>query len=143
MTQPPEQPGDREPASPTSCGEPWPSYGPPPAQPYGSGLGYGQTRPPFVYGGRWRRLLAAVVDGLIVYAVTWLVTAPIAGLGSMYERTTPRQVIADFVAAAVAFPYYWFQHAKWGQTLGKRLIESARGRTSPAVRRAGVRPPGA
>jgi uncharacterized RDD family membrane protein YckC len=78
--------------------------------------------PVFQYGGRWKRLIAAIIDGLIVYAVTWLITAPIIGYGTMYEGSAGRQVAANLVAAVLAFVYYVLQHGTWGQTPGKRVM---------------------
>lgn len=127
---------ERDPARP----EPTPPPPPPEGQPYGPGPWAGQepygtepTAPPhgyeaagyaatFEYGGRWRRLFAAIVDGLIVYAVTWVLTAPILGYGTMYEGSAARRTVANLIAAAVAFLYYVLQHGRWGQTLGKRLM---------------------
>lgn len=74
------------------------------------------------YGGRWRRLIAAFVDGLIVYLVTWLLTAPVLGLGTMYEGGFARRTAANLIAGVVAFAYYVLQHGRWGRTLGKRVM---------------------
>ncbi len=122
MTEPPGRPGDREQPPPYAepyGGGPWAGEpGTPPERPYGPEL----THPRFEYGGRWRRLLAAIIDALIVYAVTWLVTAPIAGFGSMYERPSGRQIVADLITLILAFAYFVVQHGRWGQTLGKRAM---------------------
>ncbi len=75
------------------------------------------------YGGRWRRLLAAVIDGLVVYAVVWVVTAPLVGFGTVYDdQNIARRTIGDIIAAAIGFLYYALQHGRWGQTLGKRAM---------------------
>jgi uncharacterized RDD family membrane protein YckC len=93
---------------------------PRPAGPYGyEPAGSGAA---FEYGGRWRRLIAAVIDALIVYAITWLLTAPVLGSGTMYEGGLARRTLADLIAAVVAFLYYAAQHGRWGQTLGKRAL---------------------
>jgi uncharacterized RDD family membrane protein YckC len=124
MSEPPEADPDRphrEPVPPPAEGTPygpgpWPVYG----QPYpGPPAGYEAG---LEYGGRWRRLIAAVVDGLIVYAVTWLVTAPALGFGTMYEGSLARQTAANLIAGIVAFLYYVLQHGRWGRTLGKRVL---------------------
>jgi uncharacterized RDD family membrane protein YckC len=131
MTEPPE-PIRREPTTPPPAPPaeespygpgPWPDqpYGEAP-RPYGSGYDAAAYGAAFQYGGRWRRLIAAIVDGLIVYAVTWLVTAPILGFGTMYEGSLARQTVANLVAGVVGFLYYVLQHGRWGQTLGKRLM---------------------
>jgi uncharacterized RDD family membrane protein YckC len=99
MTQPPEPPWE-----PPAYGGPEPSPAPPP------------------YGGRWRRLIAAIIDGLIVYAVTWLAAAPFIGFGTMYEGSLARQTAANLVAGVLAFLYYALQHGRWGQTVGKRML---------------------
>ncbi len=118
MTQPPGRPGHREQAPPYVDDPEVTEPGTPPDLPYGPEV----TRPRFEYGGRWRRLLAAIIDGLIVYVVTWLITAPIAGLGSMYDRPTGRQIVADLITLILAFAYFVVQHGRWGQTLGKRAM---------------------
>jgi uncharacterized RDD family membrane protein YckC len=123
MNVPPE-PDRREPAPPPVT-PPWeppatPAGEPTPYEPYGAGP-YG---PPWgvTYGGRWRRLIAAVIDGLIVYAVTWIVTAPVLGFGTIYEGSAARRTGANLIAAAVAVLYYVLQHGRWGQTVGKRTM---------------------
>lgn len=111
MSEPPQPDPDRPPPaedSPYGPG-PWPAYSPA----YETAL---------VYGGRWRRLVAGIVDGLIVYAVTWLLTAPVLGFRTMYEGSLARQTVANLVAGVVAFLYYVLQHGRWGQTLGKRVM---------------------
>jgi uncharacterized RDD family membrane protein YckC len=102
----------------------------PPQTPYGPGpwpgeYGHGAPSWPqgeLEYGGRMRRLVAAIVDGLIVYVVTWLLTAPVLGFGTMYEGDVARQTGANLIAGVVAFLYYVLQHGRWGQTLGKRAM---------------------
>lgn len=105
--------------------------GPWPQQPYGmtgpaaQGPGYGpggREGIEFPYGGRWRRLLAAIIDGLIVYCLAWLVTTPIAGPRMVYEGSVARLMAANLISAVVAFLYYVLQHGRWGQTLGKRAM---------------------
>jgi uncharacterized RDD family membrane protein YckC len=113
---------------PPPTGDP---YGPGPwaGQPYGTEPSvdpYGYEPPGHgavvEYGGRWRRFIAAIVDLLIVYVVTWVVTTPILGFGTMYEGSVVRQTVANLITAIVAFLYYVLQHARWGQTLGKRAM---------------------
>ena|SRR5437868_14738127 len=76
-------------------------------------------------GGRWRRLFAGLLDGFIVSAVTASLTWSNwqyvwDGDGGFWERY-PYQ--STFVAAAIAFLYYWLFQAYWyGQTPGKRLF---------------------
>lgn len=132
MTEPPE-PIRREPAPPEPMPPPeghpygpgpWPEpYGETPsARPYGPGHEPSGYAPGFAYGGRWRRLIAAIIDGLIVYAITWLLTTPVLGYGTMYEGSLARQTGANLIAGIVAFLYYVLQHGRWGQTVGKRLL---------------------
>jgi uncharacterized RDD family membrane protein YckC len=103
---------------------PWPEhpYGDPALGPYASAYGPGGYGSGMAYGGRWGRLIAAIIDGLVVYAVTWIVTAPILGVGTMYEGSVGRQAVANLIAGVVAFLYYVLQHGRWGQTLGKRAM---------------------
>lgn len=98
--------------------------------PYGPGprpgdYGYGAPSPyegELEYGGRMRRLVAAIIDGLIVYVVTWLIITPVLGFDAMYDGSATRQAGADLLASLVAFLYYVLQHGRWGQTLGKRAM---------------------
>lgn len=109
--------------------DPLPHREPPPT-PYGPGpwpgaYGYDMPSPyqgELEYGGRLRRLVAAIIDGLIVYVVTWVLTTPVLGYGTMYEGSVGRQTAANLLAAVVAFLYYVLQHGRWGQTLGKRAM---------------------
>jgi uncharacterized RDD family membrane protein YckC len=123
MNNPPE-PDRREPAPPPPPWEP-PHPGPPAPHEYGPAP-YGTDEygpgPGVTYGGRWRRLIAAVIDGLIVYAASWIVTAPILGFGTIYEGSVARQAAANLIAGVLAFLYYVLQHGRWGQTLGKRTM---------------------
>jgi uncharacterized RDD family membrane protein YckC len=98
--------------------------GPWPVQPYGAGDE--PSAHPYAYepeyGGRWRRLVAAIIDGVLVSAVTWLLTAPILGVNMVREGNFGRQTAADLLGGLVAFLYYVLQHGRWGQTLGKRAM---------------------
>jgi uncharacterized RDD family membrane protein YckC len=88
----------------------------------GSG-GYGVARPQPEYGGRWRRLLAAIIDALAVYLVIWVVTVPLVGLSTIYDgENIARRTAADVIAAVIGFLYYMLQHGRWGRTLGKRAM---------------------
>jgi uncharacterized RDD family membrane protein YckC len=128
MNNPPE-PDRREPAPPPAT-PPWEPPHPEPPAPHGTDeygpAPYGTDEygpgPGVTYGGRWRRLIAAVIDGLIVYAATWIVTAPILGFGTIYEGSVARQAAANLIAGVVAFLYYVLQHGRSGQTLGKRIM---------------------
>ncbi len=128
MSEPPEP--ERGPVTPPDSGR-GPFTPPPEGTPYGPGpwpvfgeaasSAAGRAAAP-EYGGRWRRLIAAFIDGLIVYAATWLVTAPVLGFRTMYEGSLARQAAANLVAGVVAFLYYVLQHGRWGRTLGKRAM---------------------
>jgi uncharacterized RDD family membrane protein YckC len=119
----PEQP--EQPAYPQYPQQPEP-YGPGPwvGQPYGGGapVHHDHGEPALPYGGRLRRLIAGLIDGLVVYVVTWLLTAPLLGVGSVYEGSLARRTGADLITAVVAFLYYALQHARWGRTPGKRVM---------------------
>jgi len=74
----------------------------------------------FQYGGRWRRLIAAIIDGIVVYVVTLIVVGQITG--ATYDGSTGRALVASLAVAVLGFLYYVLQHARWGQTLGKRAM---------------------
>ena len=134
-------------------------YGTPANQPYPSypQPGYGQPYQPYGYQmpGKdpalaewWRRLLARVIDGLIlgvVFSPLWIPAwraffrqfSAIANRypGSALNTAAARNAIATaeghlvgsiFVVGllfyVVAFGYDWIQHWAWGQTIGKRAL---------------------
>lgn len=123
MNRPPES--EPPPSGTGSWAEPYPPEEPP-VTPYGEAAGpagYGVPAPMPEYGGRWRRLLAAIIDGLVVYAVVWVVTAPLVGFGTVYDdQNVARRTIGDIIALAIGFFYYTLQHGRWGQTIGKRAM---------------------
>jgi uncharacterized RDD family membrane protein YckC len=93
----------------------------------------------------WQRLVARLLDGVFVS----LITSPLMiWFAIWYFRHLPDLIPADndepaeinhmmrlelklmgigllvgVCAALVVFGYDWFQHAKWGQTLGKRILK--------------------
>jgi uncharacterized RDD family membrane protein YckC len=133
MTQPPKP----EPEEPKQPERPWREPQQPPPEPYGRGpwpqqpsydeppgrpYAWEGPRPRLAYSGRWQRLIAAIIDGLIVYVIIWLVTTPILGYQTMYEGSIARQTAANLIAIVIAFLYYALQHGRWGRTLGKRAM---------------------
>ncbi|WP_433177636.1 RDD family protein [Actinoallomurus sp. CA-150999] len=65
--------------------------------------------------GRGRRFLAALIDGLCIAVVNWLI----------FRRTPPD--ISSSISSSAAytliwFTYVWVQHGWWAQTLGKRAM---------------------
>jgi uncharacterized RDD family membrane protein YckC len=122
MTQSPEHPEERERFQGTP--PPPPSYpsAPPINEPYGAGPPIGIA---VDLAGRWARLFAAIIDGIITSAISIAITAPITGVGAIYGSDTsdlgPR-LGANALTVVVAIIYYVFQHGKWGQTIGKRAL---------------------
>jgi uncharacterized RDD family membrane protein YckC len=137
----------------TPAGQAYPSY-PQPSYPQ---QGYGQPYQPYGYQlpGKdpalaewWRRLLARVIDGLILAVVCSPLWIPawsrffrqFTAIANRYpgpaiNTTAARNAIATaeghlvgsiFVVGllfyVVAFVYDWIQHAAWGQTIGKRAL---------------------
>jgi uncharacterized RDD family membrane protein YckC len=133
---------------------PQPPYGMAPQNPYGTpyppyatGAGYRPGPEPDL-AGRWRRLLARVIDGLVLSVV--LIPLSIAfvahplhrlqqvtnqypdlsapGAQAAVSRADTRLfgawVLFSIVAALILFLYDWPQHATWGQTLGKRATRT-------------------
>ncbi|QXJ24420.1 RDD family protein [Actinomadura graeca] len=138
-----DEPADRPPPYQGSYGsgpagaQPLPAY----PQPGGAQQPYGQPAygPPGHGGpgdhlaGRWARLGAALLDGLIVgvvslpfliQAIRWDRLKEISESGEtatpsdMYD--IPRLLIGYAVAFVLGFAYYTVLHARWGQTVGKR-----------------------
>jgi len=139
----------------------YPGYGTPGSQAYPSypQQGYGQPYQPYGYQptGKdpalaewWRRLLARVIDGLIlavVFSPLWIPAwhtffNQVATITNQYPAGTTlgsipaaRNAIAaaeshlegslfvvGLVFYVVAFAYDWIQHWLWGQTVGKRAL---------------------
>lgn len=127
--QPSAQPGDASdpPLEPPSTPPPPqsnPQYAaaPPITEPYG---GYGPPGASAQYGGRWPRLFAGLIDGIIVGVIGSIVSAPFAGFGMMYEPASKHmgaRLTANLITAVIGVIYYGFQHGKWGQTIGKRAL---------------------
>lgn len=148
-TQP--QYGTSPPASPYAA--PPPQYGVSqhygmPQQPYPAYPGYGGAaqQPDPDLAEWWRRLLARLIDGIIVSLLTaplWVVVAIRAfhRINRVVQRypdlSTPaaqaalKQADGKLLGAAwviviasglIWFLYDWLQHAKWGQTVGKRVL---------------------
>lgn len=93
----------------------------------------------------WQRLVARIVDGLVVSLITSPVWIPFL---IWYFRQLPELFPADaqtpldlnvlmraelklfgislllgLAQVLIMFFYDWFQHAKWGQTIGKRVLK--------------------
>lgn len=118
---PPPQPapaGATPPPPPPA--QPYPAA-PPISEPYGAG-------PPGIaadLAGRWSRLFAALLDGVITSAISWVIAAPMVGAGAMYDSSTDHigdRLGANAITAVVAIIYFTVQHGKWGQTIGKRAL---------------------
>lgn len=103
---------------------------PPPDDPYGSMPAYDPSRygpiaTQFEYGGRWRRLGAAIIDNVLVGVVTGILTAPFGTWNNAFDTHSTfeaKQAFGNLVTGVLGFLYYWLLHARWGQTLGKRLL---------------------
>ncbi|GLY77619.1 RDD family protein [Actinoallomurus iriomotensis] len=136
MTQPPDHPEERagaegaapppdpapettSAAPPPPAAEPYPAA-PPIAEPYG------QSAPPGItaeLAGRWSRLFAAIIDGIIYSVIGWIIAAPFAGASAMYDnKHLGSRLAANGVTAIIAIIYFTWQHGKWGRTIGKRAL---------------------
>jgi uncharacterized RDD family membrane protein YckC len=99
--------------------EPYPSA-PPISEPYGaSGPGQGQG----ALAGRWQRLFAAIIDGIIVGVIGWLIAAPMLGADAMTNNgNLGDRFGASAILAVIGILYFGFQHGRWGQSIGKRAL---------------------
>ncbi|SDH22091.1 Uncharacterized membrane protein YckC, RDD family [Sinosporangium album] len=76
-------------------------------------------------GGRWRRLFAGILDGIIIGILalpfTWQTWGFVWTLGgSAWSKASIGQA---YIIALIAFLYYWLLHAYWnGQTIGKKVF---------------------
>jgi uncharacterized RDD family membrane protein YckC len=93
----------------------------------------------------WQRLVARIVDGLILAVITsplliwyfiWyfrhlpeLVPPSTGAAPDMHEflqlevKLIGISLLYGLASSLVYFAYDWFQHAKWGQTIGKRIMK--------------------
>jgi uncharacterized RDD family membrane protein YckC len=90
-----------------------------------------QPKSSLVIAGRGRRLGALLIDGLILGLVQQVLSAlyappQITGphlLAASLELSLPlSQWKLDITLAVITFCYFWLQHARSGQTLGKRVL---------------------
>lgn len=119
-----------------------------PAQPYGAAYGGARQGPDPGLAEWWRRLLARLIDVAAVAVVLLPIAVPMLSpsfsklerIASQYpDLSTPQAQSAftsaesrflgvlytvSLIAAAVWFLYDAVQHAKWGQTLGKRALST-------------------
>jgi uncharacterized RDD family membrane protein YckC len=92
-------------------------------QQYGYGYGYGQG---YTYSGFWRRVGAALIDGLILTVPNSIVQAAAgsggitAGLGYGYSAGASAAV--SLVNTVIGVAYYAFLEGTRGQTLGKMAL---------------------
>ncbi len=95
------------------------------------------VNPEVRYAGFWIRLLADILDGLILTVVSWILQMAILGvfygiwvaLGRARGEMVPgfAEAFSPFflqmfnvgVYFCIAFPYYVWGHFRWGTTLGK------------------------
>jgi uncharacterized RDD family membrane protein YckC len=128
MTQSPDHPQEPE----SSAGTPPPPPPPPPppssayptAPPITEQYG-GDFGPAGAYAGRWARLGAAIIDGIVSGVISWLIVLPIVGGSAMFDSGTKHlgdRLTANAIQAVIAVIYFGFQHGKWGQTIGKRAL---------------------
>jgi uncharacterized RDD family membrane protein YckC len=122
-----------------------PGYGPQGQHQYPGPAAYGWQQP-YPAGGNqygsgadpslaewWRRLLARVIDGLVIGLVSLVGVIPVSAAytDSMNAAAAagepPPSRLGSFfltflIICGLAFFYDWLQHAAWGQTLGKRAL---------------------
>jgi uncharacterized RDD family membrane protein YckC len=154
-SEPPAEPG----AGFSQPGPLPPGYGSPSGQVFEPG--YGQQYTPYGYGVQpagkdpalaewWRRLLARVIDGIIIgvfFVPLWIppwhtYIGKYNQIAGSYPAGTPLSnipaandaiaraflhllgslVLIGLLACLVTFAYDWIQHAIWGQTIGKRAL---------------------
>jgi uncharacterized RDD family membrane protein YckC len=121
MTQPSDHAEERqssESVPPPPSSEPLPSA-PPISEQYGAA----PAADGVPYGSRWSRLFAAIIDGIIVGAISTVVSVPFGVAGAAYStKHLGDQFAAGAISAVIGIIYYTLQHGKWGQTIGKRAL---------------------
>jgi uncharacterized RDD family membrane protein YckC len=168
---PPGQPGYGQPGY-GQAGYAQPGYGQPasygsPYQPY-PGAGYGYTAKDPSLAEWWQRLLARIIDGLVLSVLIIPLWIPVftslvnklRNINNQYGGNTNGpaaqaainhvtgeffgEIFLVFIAGLViAVAYDWLQHGLWGRTLGKRalgtMVVTASTRTKVGVGAAGGR----
>jgi uncharacterized RDD family membrane protein YckC len=126
MTQSPDHPQDQQAsheAVPPQQGAQPPM---PPAQPYPSAPpiseAYGAPQAPGALADRWRRLVAAILDSLIIGVIAWLFIVPVLGGDAMTNNGIAERFASNGIIGVVAIIYFGLQHGKWGQSIGKRAL---------------------
>lgn len=99
---------------------------------YPGGQGYGGAGgyfdPAQGLASRWARLGAAIVDIVLVGIVTSLISLPFVDWNRVFNPEnnqsmyTSDQLSSNAIGVVLGFFYYWLMHARWGQTLGKKLL---------------------
>lgn len=138
-----------------------PDRGNPYGQPAGPGQRpalVGRQQPTIRLGGRdarlaawWQRLLARIIDAVVVGAVSVLVCLPwllpylraafrsaersaqSGGRPQIVQLDTRQALLVSLVSAVIYFGYDLVQHRFWGQTLGKRALRLRVARTDGSV----------
>lgn len=96
---------------------PYPSA-PPISEPYGA-----PQAAPGALAGRWRRLFAAIIDGIITAIIGNIIAEPFFGGSAMFSnKDLGARFGADLILAVVSIVYFGLQHGKWGQSIGKRVL---------------------
>ncbi|MFE3200766.1 RDD family protein [Embleya sp. NPDC055664] len=90
---------------------------------YGAGTGGGGYGGGPTLGGPLRRLVARIIDSLIVGVVAGLISWPIAGSDYNYDDVSfGAQFASGLIFSLVYFVYEGFQLDRFGRTLGKRVL---------------------
>lgn len=100
---------------------------PPPNNPYPSAPPisepYGAPQAPGALAGRWKRLFAAILDGIVTGIIGYIIAAPIFGASAMTSNSDlGARFGANAITAVIAILYFGLQHGKWGQSIGKRAL---------------------
>ncbi|HXB48231.1 MAG TPA: RDD family protein [Streptosporangiaceae bacterium] len=179
----PPQPGQPKYGTPPGLGPGQPQFGPPQlagrqarytqpryGRPGGARGAYGPAarRDPAI-AAPWERLVASIVDWIIIFAVATLAfISPLMQIwrqlqavatqytvpnspdaqaaidGILRNPANERALLFWFLAMfGIALAYYWVQHAAWGATIGKRAlgtrVVTATDRSAIGIRAAGIR----
>lgn len=75
--------------------------------------------------GPWLRLVARIVDGLILFIPTLIISLVIGGTGSnaFGGELGFRSFVATVLTTALTFGYYVYLESERGQTLGKQILK--------------------
>ncbi|TXT55504.1 MAG: RDD family protein [Promethearchaeota archaeon] len=75
------------------------------------------------YANFWERLVAWIIDIIIIGIITWIITAALGISAGIFNFLTPMSFIRNLIQYIIGFVYFWgLESMNQGQTLGKMAL---------------------